>query len=123
MRGLSSAFHSNKDMKDVAAVDDIRNNSSDNDDSDFVGFDHGDLADINKRQLESFQRALAYDGIDVSQQDINKWFDFEEVAQTNAVDTEDSILESAIKPLIHSVTGDSDCSSDNDSNATVADRA
>ena len=51
MRGLSSAFPSNKDMKDVAAVDDIRNDSSD---GDFVGFSPGDLADVNKRQVENF---------------------------------------------------------------------
>ena len=43
--------------------------------------------------------------------------------QTNAVDTEDSILESAIKPLIHGETGDGDCSSDNENDATVSDRA
>ena len=83
-------------MNDVAAVDDIRSDTSDDDDGDFVGFSPRDLADINKRQLESFQRALAYDGINVSQQDINERFDFEEAVQTNAVDTEDSILESAI---------------------------
>ena len=106
MRGLSMAFPSNKDMKDVAAVDDIRNNASDDDDGFFVGFGAEDLADINKRQLECFQRALASDGIDVSQQDINKWFDIEEAVQTNAVDTEDSILESAIKPLIPGETGE-----------------
>ena len=89
----------------------------------FVVFSPGDLADVDMRHLESFQRALAYDGIDVSQQDISEWFDFEEAAQTNAVDMEDSILEFTIKPLIHGETGDGNSSSDNDSDATVADRA
>ena len=49
MRGLSSAFPSNKDMKDVAAVDDIKNDLSDDDDGDFVEFSPGDLADVNWR--------------------------------------------------------------------------
>ena len=43
--------------------------------------------------------------------------------QTNSIDMEDSILESSIKPLIHGETGDGDCSSDNESDATVAERA